>query len=84
MLWKQRIKTFDWDRSEFLLEVAGLREDYPRLGVGDLAHLRMVFEDTMKGNGQAFEARIIMIRKREGLIRAFTSGPMASKCLNSC
>lgn len=69
ILWKNPIKVLDWDRSEFVLEVPGLRENYPRLEIGDLAHLRMIFEDAKTGSGRAFEARVNMLRKREGLVR---------------
>lgn len=73
VLWKNPIKILDWDRSEFVLEVAGLRENYPRLEIGDLAHLRMIFEEAKTGSGRAFEARINALRKREGLVRAFSA-----------
>lgn len=62
----------NWDRSEFVLEVPGLRENYPRLEIGDLAHLRMIFEEAKTGSGRAFEARVNALRKREGLVRAFS------------
>lgn len=70
VLWKKSIKVFNWNRSEFALEVPGLRENYPRLDIGDLAHLRMVFEDAKTGSGRAFEARISTLLKRAGLVRA--------------
>jgi hypothetical protein len=72
VLWKNPIKILDWGRSEFVLEVPGLRENYPRLETGDLAHLRMIFEDAKTGSGRAFEARVNALRKREGLVRAFS------------
>lgn len=75
VLWKNPIKVLDWDRSEFVLEVAGLRENYPRLEIGDLAHLRMIFEDAKTGSGRAFEARVNSLRKREGLVRALSLSP---------
>jgi hypothetical protein len=70
----------NWDRSEFVLEVAGLRENYPRLEIGDLAHLRMIFEEAKTGSGRAFEARINSLRKREGLVRALSLSPSESVC----
>lgn len=69
VLWKNSIKVLNWNQSEFVLEVPGLRENYPRLEIGDLAHLRMVFEEAKTGSGRAFEARVNMLRKREGLVR---------------
>ena len=72
VLWKNPIKVLNWDRSEFVLEVPGLRENYPRLEIGDLAHLRMIFEEAKTGSGRAFEARVNALRKREGLVRAFS------------
>ena len=70
VLWKNPIKVLDWDRSEFVLEVPGLRENYPRLEIGDLAHLRMIFEEAKTASSRAFEARVNAMRKREGLVRA--------------
>lgn len=69
VLWKNSVKIHEWDQSEFVLEVPGLRENYPRLEIGDLAHLREIFEDAKTGSGRAFEARVNRLRKREGLVR---------------
>ena len=69
VMWKNSVEILNWDQSEFVLEVPGLRENYPRLEIGDLAHLRMIFEEAKTGSGRAFEARVNRLRKREGLVR---------------
>jgi hypothetical protein len=69
VLWKMSIKVSSWGRDEFSLFVAGIRENFPRLEVGDLVHLRELREDLRCGSGIAFEGRVVMLRKREGLIR---------------
>lgn len=70
ILWKIGIKIVIWDDSEFLLSVPGIRENHPRVEIGDLLHLREVFERENRGSGIAFEARVVALRKREGFIRA--------------
>lgn len=80
VLWKMSLKAHDLARSEFVLEVAGLRENYPRLDIGDLAHLRTIIEDAHTGTGQAFEARVIALRKREGLVRMSAIALLRARC----
>src|ERR1700761_4222416 len=40
ILWELGISVADWDTSEFLLYVPGIRENYPRLEIGDLVRMR--------------------------------------------
>lgn len=70
VLWKIGIKVAVWDHAEFALFVPGIRENYPRLEIGDLVHLREVLPQQQKGSGLAFEGRVVALRKREGFIRA--------------
>jgi hypothetical protein len=57
VLWKTGIKVGNWDGAEFLLFVPGIRENTPRLEIGDLLVLREVFEAQKVGSGIAFEGR---------------------------
>jgi hypothetical protein len=51
------------------LEVQGLRENVPRLEVGDLIVMREISQSQDLGTGRAFEGRIVRLQKREGLVR---------------
>jgi hypothetical protein len=70
VLWKMGIRVENWDRAEFRLFVAGIRENYPRLEIGDLVHMRQVVEENQSGSGRAFEGRVIAMSKREGFVCA--------------
>ena len=70
VLWKLCIRVAVWDHAEFALFVPGIRENYPRLEIGDLVHMREVLAHQQKGSGVAFEGRVVALRKREGFIRA--------------
>ncbi|KAG6908482.1 hypothetical protein DXG01_004485 [Tephrocybe rancida] len=72
VLWKVGIKIAIWVDAEFVLTVPGIRENYPRLEIGDLIHLREVYEKLQRGSGMAFEGRVTALRKREGLIHLFS------------
>ncbi|KAJ6478594.1 P-loop containing nucleoside triphosphate hydrolase protein [Mycena vitilis] len=72
VLWKTGIKVGDWSGAEFLLPVPGIRENTPRLEIGDLLVLREIFEGRKEGSGIAFEGRVVALRKREGLIHFFS------------
>ncbi|KAJ6524568.1 P-loop containing nucleoside triphosphate hydrolase protein [Mycena capillaripes] len=71
VLWKTGIKVGEWEGAEFLLFVPGIRENTPRLEIGDLLVLREVFEVQKVGSGIAFEGRVAALRKREGIIHFF-------------
>lgn len=73
VLWKIGVQVVIWADAEFVLFVPGIRENYPRLEIGDLVHLREVYERLQKGSGNAFEGRVVALRKREGFIRASNS-----------
>ncbi|RDB23524.1 RNA helicase Mov10l1 [Hypsizygus marmoreus] len=68
VLWKIGLKVAIWADAEFVVFVPGIRENYPRLEIGDLVHLREVFERQQRGSGMAFEGRVVALRKREGYI----------------
>lgn len=70
IIWKIDIKVAIWDNAEFSLFVPGIRENYPRLEIGDLIHMREVLPQQQQGSGLAFEGRVVRLRKREGFIRA--------------
>jgi hypothetical protein len=55
--------------SEFALFVPGIRENHPRVDVGDLVHMREVFDAWKTGSGLSFEGRLTVLKKREGIIR---------------
>ncbi|KAJ7730393.1 P-loop containing nucleoside triphosphate hydrolase protein [Mycena maculata] len=71
VIWKTGIKVGDWVLAEFLLFVPGIRENTPRLEIGDIVVLREVFEAQKVGSGIAFEGRVVALRKREGMIHFF-------------
>ncbi|KAJ7146052.1 P-loop containing nucleoside triphosphate hydrolase protein [Mycena epipterygia] len=71
VIWKTGIKVGDWGSAEFLLHVPGIRENTPRLEIGDILVLREVFEAQKVGSGIAFEGRVVALRKREGFIHFF-------------
>lgn len=75
VLWKMGITVGSWSRAEFVLFAAGIRENYPRLEIGDLVHMREVREDFERGSGLAFEGRVVMLKKREGFIRTSIGVP---------
>ncbi|KAF9054183.1 P-loop containing nucleoside triphosphate hydrolase protein [Panaeolus papilionaceus] len=68
VLWKLGVKIAVWQNAEFVLYVPNIRENHPRLEVGDLVHMREVLEDTQTGSNRAVEGRVVTLRKREGLI----------------
>ncbi|KAG6856540.1 hypothetical protein H0H87_003359 [Tephrocybe sp. NHM501043] len=72
VLWKVGIKIAIWIDAEFVLTVPGIRENYPRLEIGDLIHLREVYEKLQRGSGMVFEGRVTALRKREGLIHLYS------------
>ncbi|KAJ7619298.1 P-loop containing nucleoside triphosphate hydrolase protein [Roridomyces roridus] len=65
VIWKTGIKVGDWGPAEFLLPVPGIRENTPKLDVGDILVLREIFEADKVGSGVAFEGRVGALRKRE-------------------
>jgi len=69
VLFQMNVSVLDWDRSEFAVCVVGIRENHPRVDIGDIMHLREVLVEWRRGSGTAFEGRITMLRKREGFIR---------------
>jgi hypothetical protein len=90
VLWKVKdgLKLTEWKRSEFSLAVPGLRENYPRLEVGDLVKMRQVVAaqsphiEPFYGTGVAFEARVIASQKREGLVRERPTYFSVIRCQN--
>lgn len=75
VLYRHKLSVRSWKDAMFLLEVPGLRENWPRLEIGDLAQLREVIEDSAggggRGSGVAYEGRVDAIRKREGLVHLY-------------
>ncbi|KIL67986.1 hypothetical protein M378DRAFT_122302 [Amanita muscaria Koide BX008] len=71
VLWETGIKVYDWFATEFVISVPGIRENYPRLEVGDLVHMREVLLPHRTPSARAFEGRIIALRKREGLVNIY-------------
>ncbi|GAW07733.1 P-loop containing nucleoside triphosphate hydrolase protein [Lentinula edodes] len=63
-----KVKMLDWAQGQFSVLVPGIRENYPRLDIGDVIHLREVLVDWKTGSGFAFEGRVIRLKKREGFI----------------
>ncbi|KAF8903068.1 hypothetical protein CPB85DRAFT_1320720, partial [Mucidula mucida] len=55
--------------AHFSVTIPGIRENHPYLEPGDLLHMREVNVVSRWGTGQAFEGRIVALRKREGIIR---------------
>jgi hypothetical protein len=91
VLWSVKdLKITNWKRNEFSLAVPGLRENYPRLEVGDLVKLRLTipsqngFTEPFFKTGIAFEARVIASQKREGVVRKYTPPPMNPDPANPC
>ncbi|KAG5646161.1 hypothetical protein DXG03_004214 [Asterophora parasitica] len=68
VLWKAGVRIAVWANAEFVIAVPGIRENYPRLEIGDLVHLREVYDKMKRGSGMAFEGRVVALRKREGVI----------------
>ncbi|KAL0579214.1 adenylosuccinase ade13 [Marasmius crinis-equi] len=66
VLWKTSITVSNWEQAEFSIFVPGIRENHPRLELGDIVHLKEVLVDWNAGTGEAFEGRVVMLRKREG------------------
>ena len=75
VLWKHKVRVANWDGAVFVFKVAGLRENYPRLEIGDLIHLREISERLECGTGRAFEGRITVVHKRVELVRACFAFP---------
>lgn len=67
-LWKTRVSVAIWSDAQFVLYVPGIRENHPRLDIGDLVHMREVIEDQKIGSMKAFEGRVVTLRKREGFV----------------
>jgi hypothetical protein len=85
LLWKIGIKVAVWDHAEFALFVPGIRENYPRLEIGDLVHMREVIPQQQQGSGLAFEGRVVALRMREGFIRVslcFADRPSLFNCFH--
>ncbi|KIK57484.1 hypothetical protein GYMLUDRAFT_46067 [Collybiopsis luxurians FD-317 M1] len=74
ILWQVRVRVLDWDNSDFFVLVPGIRENYPRLDIGDIIHLREVLVEWKVGSGIAFEGRVSRLRKREGFIHFHCPG----------
>ncbi|CAK5271393.1 unnamed protein product [Mycena citricolor] len=74
VLWKVGVKIGAWDQAEFILVVPSIRENSPRLEIGDVILLREILEGQKIGSGIAFEGRVVALRKREGLIHFFCPG----------
>ncbi|KAF8804411.1 P-loop containing nucleoside triphosphate hydrolase protein [Phlegmacium glaucopus] len=72
VLWKLGLKVANWKNAEFVMCVPGIRENYPRLEIGDLVHMREVIEAQKRGSGKAFEGRVVTLRKREGFVYIFS------------
>lgn len=53
VLWKQRLLIADLDASEFSISMPGIREDHPKIEVGDAVALREVYVDEMVGSESA-------------------------------
>ncbi|KAF5336688.1 hypothetical protein D9758_015674 [Tetrapyrgos nigripes] len=71
VLYQMNVSVQDWDQAEFAVCVVGIRENHPRLDIGDIIHLREVLVDWKCGSGVAFEGRITTLRKREGFIHFY-------------
>lgn len=72
ILWETGLKVWDFKDAEFIVNVPGIRENYPKLDPGDLIHMREVFQDHHSFSSNAFEGRITVLRKREGIVRKST------------
>lgn len=82
ILWKLGLKVANWKNAEFLLSVPGIRENYPRLEIGDLVHMRQVIEAEKRGSGIALEGRVVTLNKREGFVRELPLSESHSHCCN--
>lgn len=71
VLWKLGFRVASWKNAEFVLDVPGIRENHPRLEIGDLVHMREVIEAEQRGTCKALEGRVVTLRKREGFVREF-------------
>ncbi|KAJ3992098.1 P-loop containing nucleoside triphosphate hydrolase protein [Lentinula boryana] len=71
ILWQVKVGALDWDNAEFSVLVPGIRENYPRLDIGDVLHLREVLINWKTGSGCAFEGRVTRLKKREGFIHFY-------------
>lgn len=40
ILWQVKVKVLEWNNAEFAVLVPGIRENFPRLDIGDIMHLR--------------------------------------------
>ncbi|KAJ3818044.1 P-loop containing nucleoside triphosphate hydrolase protein [Lentinula raphanica] len=68
VIWQVKVRALDWNNAGFSVFVPGIRENYPRLDVGDMIHMREVFVVHKIGSGFAFEGRVTRLMKREGFI----------------
>ncbi|KAJ8090463.1 adenylosuccinase ade13 [Marasmius tenuissimus] len=68
VLWKIEVTVSNWKEAEFSVFVPGIRENHPRLELGDIVHLREVVVGWSVGSGIAFEGRVVTLRKREGYL----------------
>ena len=73
VLWQLGFRVGNWKNAEFVLYVPGIRENHPRLEMGDLVHMRQVIEARKCGSGMALEGRVVNLRKREGFVRELSS-----------
>ncbi|KAF7297231.1 hypothetical protein MIND_00956200 [Mycena indigotica] len=71
ILWKTHIRIANWDAATFQLAVPGIRENTPKLDLGDVIVLREVLEARRAGSGIAFEGGVVSTRKREALIHFY-------------
>lgn len=71
VLWKLGFRVASWKNAEFVLDVPGIRENHPRLEIGDLVHMREVIEAEQRGTCKALEGRVVTLRKREGFVCEF-------------
>ncbi|KDR78399.1 hypothetical protein GALMADRAFT_245562 [Galerina marginata CBS 339.88] len=77
VLWKAVVRVVVWKDSEFVLSVPGIRENHPHLEIGDLVHMREVFDEEKRSIYRALEGRVVALRKREGLVH-ISSEPLRS------
>ena len=73
ILWQTPVSIAEWDSATFSILVPGVRENHPYLEPGDLLHLREVDVVAKLGTGVAMEGRIATIRKRDGIVRAYSA-----------
>ncbi|KAJ7593411.1 hypothetical protein C8J56DRAFT_497567 [Mycena floridula] len=65
--------------TQFIIHVPGIRENSPRLDIGDTVHLREIRMDIQAGTGLAFEGRVTTQRKREGIKYAVSRCKITSR-----